>query len=359
MRTGGAVRADRRRRALRRADGRVPWAVERVRSRQDRADGRRSGGSLRVPPRLPRQRSRPRLRLRALGTPDHGGRCPDRLRPRRHRAWRAGKALAPVLVLLRLQRLEQPARGRLGDGPARLRRERPARGARHGARVDRLQLARGRRARGLGRRQARARRRDASGRLSRGRVAREQVHGGALPRELGRAGRRLRRHAGAACRSAPDREDDLERARRGSGGVPLDRLRRALGRAAGGVLQRPDRAQSEAAVDGADRMVGGVERPELRGADRRSVRDECDGLLLHGGREGLAQPRPAPPRPGCSPYSSSGRCSRSSSSPPFGRPGPPSPRSVSRGDGPGARSCRRRVECTSGAPRSSSASACC
>ncbi len=40
---------------------------------------------------------------------------------------------APVLALLRVQRLQQPARGRLGDDPARLRRPRRARGARRGA----------------------------------------------------------------------------------------------------------------------------------------------------------------------------------------------------------------------------------
>ena len=41
----------------------------------------------------------------------------------------AGQARPSVLVLLRLQRLQQPPRGRLGDDPAQLRRERCARGA--------------------------------------------------------------------------------------------------------------------------------------------------------------------------------------------------------------------------------------
>ena len=53
-------------------------------------------------------------------------RPPDDLRARRDRAGVPGQAGAPVLVLLRLQRLEQQARGRLGDDPARLRRGHPA-----------------------------------------------------------------------------------------------------------------------------------------------------------------------------------------------------------------------------------------
>ena len=99
---------------------------------------------------------------------------------------RAGRA--PVLALLSLQRLQQPARGRLGDDPARLRGGRRARGARRRARLRRLQLARGRRGSRVGRGEARGRRRDAPGRLSRRRLAREQVHGGALHRQLGRGG---------------------------------------------------------------------------------------------------------------------------------------------------------------------------
>ena len=53
----------------------------------------------------------------------------DRLRPCRDRARLPGEARAPVLVLLPVQRLQQHARGRLGDDPARLRRGRRARGA--------------------------------------------------------------------------------------------------------------------------------------------------------------------------------------------------------------------------------------
>ena len=75
------------------------------------------------------------------------------------------------------------------------------RGSRAGAGRGRLQLARGRRAGGLGRREARRRRRDAPGRLSRRGLAREQVHGGPLSRQLRRGRGRVRRHAGPASRS--------------------------------------------------------------------------------------------------------------------------------------------------------------
>ncbi len=44
-------------------------------------------------------------------------------------------------------------------------------------------------------------------------------------------------------------------------------------------------------------MVGRVERAQLRGADRRSVRDGCDRLLLQRGRNGLESARPAAPKP--------------------------------------------------------------
>ena len=99
---------------------RGPWNP--VRPRQDRPDRRGSRRPVRVPPRLSRERARPGLRLRALGAADHRGDEADRLRARRHRSGSPGQARAPVLALLRLQRLQQPARGRLGDDPARLRR---------------------------------------------------------------------------------------------------------------------------------------------------------------------------------------------------------------------------------------------
>ena len=76
---------------------------------------------------------------------------------------------------------------------------------------DRLQPARGRRARRLGRRQARARRRHPSRRASGRRLARELLRRGALSRQLGRGRRRLRRHARPDVRRPPGRADDPER----------------------------------------------------------------------------------------------------------------------------------------------------
>ena len=102
-----------------------------------------------------------------LGEATHGGKRAGRLRPRRHGARATREGLAPVLVLLPVQRLQQHARGRLGDDPARLRRERRRRGARPRSRRGRLQRPRGRDALDVGGRQARGRRRDAAGRLSR------------------------------------------------------------------------------------------------------------------------------------------------------------------------------------------------
>ena len=66
---------------------------------------------------------------------------PDRLRARRDRPRATREARAPVLALLRLQRLEQPARGRLGDDPARLRRATPAQALLQAAGRGRLQLS--------------------------------------------------------------------------------------------------------------------------------------------------------------------------------------------------------------------------
>ena len=108
-----------------------------------------------------------------LGPPRLRGARPDGLRACRDRSGACRPARAAVLALLRLQRLEQPARRRLGDDPARLRRRQRRRGARAAADNGRLQPARGSRAGGLGRRQAPPRRRHPSRRVPGGRLARE------------------------------------------------------------------------------------------------------------------------------------------------------------------------------------------
>ena len=259
MRAGRAVRADGRRSALRRADRRAARALEPRRPGQDRSERRRPHPRpVRVPPGLSRSRAQPRLHLRALGpTPDPRTRA-GRLRARRHRSRPSGAARASVLALLRVQRLEQPPRGRLGDDPAQLRSRRRARGTDARPDVGRLQPARRCRASRLGRRQARARRRPPPGRVPGSGIARELLRGGAFPRQLGRPGRGLRRHDRSVVRAEACRTDDPERPVRRSRGVPVDRLRGALGGAAGGVLQRPDRPQSQESVDRAHRVVGGL-----------------------------------------------------------------------------------------------------
>ena len=292
MRPGRAFPAERHRRVPRRGDRLAPRALEEQRPRQDRAVRRGPRpGPLRVQPRLSGQRAAPRLRLRALGAARDRRHGADGLRPCRDRPRPPGSALAPVLVLLRLQRLEQPPRGRLGDDPARLPGRERRGGARDGAARGRLQPARGRRAGGVGGRQARARRRDAPGRLPGCRVARELLRGRPLPGSLCGAGRRLRRHDRPQHHAPARRAHDSRRRCRGPGGVPVDRLRGPLGRAPGGVLQRPDRPEPEVAVGGADHVGRGLARQRLRRPGRRGVRHRCDRLLLRRGRGGL-EPRP-------------------------------------------------------------------
>ena len=92
---------------------------------------------------------------------------------------------------------------------------------------------------------------------------------------------------------APGRgEDDSERPCSRAARVPVDQVRGPLGRAPGGVLQRPDGPEHEAPVDGADLVVGGLAGPELRGTDGRVGRDGCDRFLLRAvakGSQGLVR----------------------------------------------------------------------
>ena len=189
----------------------------------------------------------PGLRLRAAGrAASPRATAADGLRPRRHRSRLPGPARAPVLDLLRLQRLEQPARGRLGDDPARLRRRRRRRGARRRSRrevgysqhegAERADWDDG---------PARGRRRHAPGRLPGRRLARELLRrrrstSAARARRASAATTRPARPASCVPRVHTIPSDPADGAR----GLPLDRLRGPLGRAAAGVLQRPDRART-------------------------------------------------------------------------------------------------------------------
>ena len=127
-----------------------------------------------------------------------------------------------------------------------------ARGSRPGARLDRLQLPRGRGASELGRRQARARRRHAP-------VVYPSVgsHANKFTEAL-YLGSSAEAGVGCDDTRGPHRElrpavatipsDPRKPPRR----FPVDRLRGTVGRAPEGVLQRADGPEPEEAVDGAD-----------------------------------------------------------------------------------------------------------
>ena len=209
------------------------------------------------------------MRLRAVGAAPHGRAEPGRVRPRGDRGQVPGQARAAVLVLLRLQRLEQPARGRLGDDPAHLRRRQRRSGPHADAHGCRLQPAFGRGGHRVGeRRHARDRRRHPPGRPSRRGLARELLRRGPLPGKLDDRGRRVRRHPRGGPGPQAHGVHDPERQGRGRGQVPVDHVRGALGRASTGVLQRPDRAEHEGLVDRADQLVAGSAPPEHRASLR-------------------------------------------------------------------------------------------
>ena len=152
----------------------------------------------------------------------------------------------------------------------------------------RLQPARGRRASGVGRPEARARGRDAPGRLPGRRLARQLLRSGAVPRSVWLAGRRVRRHSKLRPGHPAGGRGHPERPGPGPGRLPLDRVRGPLGRAPAGVLQRSHRAEPEDAMDGAHPLVAGLARPGLRGAGRRRAGDADDRLLLRRDGPGLA-----------------------------------------------------------------------
>ena len=228
------------------------------------------------------------------------GKHADGLRARRDRAGLPGQARAPVLVLLRLQRLQQHARGRLGDDPARLRRGR--RRARRSTRSPSRSAT------------ARTRAPSAptgattSSRSSTGRTRSSIPAAGSHANKftaalyLGSSA-----EAGVGCDDTrgphrelrPRREDDPERPGGRDGGVPVDRLRGPLGRAPAGVLQRPDRPEPEDQWTRADRLVGGLARPELRGARPAAcsarARPTSSAPASRRARRALD---PAPPQPG-------------------------------------------------------------
>ena len=180
-----------------------------------------------------------------------------RLRTRRHRPRLPRQAGAAVLVLLRVQRLQQHARGRLGDDPARLRRGRRRRRARRTITRPRSDTARtrarsGRRGATTSSRSSTARIRSCSPRPGPTRTS--------SPRRSTSAARRTRASAattrGGRTSSSGRRCGRSRAIRRPRRRVSVDHVRGPVGRAPEGVLQRPDRAEPEGSVDCADRVGG-------------------------------------------------------------------------------------------------------
>ncbi len=274
MRAGRALRADGRRCALRRFDGRPPRPLERLRPREDRPDGGRHRRALRVPPRLPGERARARAARTSSG-PAGSRRAPT---PRSTRTWRR-KATAPGKLALQywffyaFNDFNNTHEGDWemiqlvfdADDAADALDERPVEvgySSHEGAEKaawddDKLEIVGGTHPVVY----------PAAGSHA------NKFTDGAVPRQLGRGRGRLRRHSRAASRAHAGRPHDPERRRGRRRGVPVDHVRGTVGRAAEGLLQRADRPQHEDAVADADRVVGGLARSQLRRADRGS----CSG----------------------------------------------------------------------------------
>ena len=173
-------------------------------------------GPLRVPPRLPRQLARPGLRLRAVGDRVTEGTAPTVYAHVATDPGHPGQLALQYWFYYVFNDWNNTHEGDWENIQLVFDADDARAGARGRAGVRRLQPARGVRGGDVGRRQARARRRDASGRLPGGRVARELLRVGALPRQLGGAGRRLRRHVRPERRAPPRRADDPERSGRGA-----------------------------------------------------------------------------------------------------------------------------------------------
>ena len=199
----------------------------------------------------------------------------DGVRARRDRRGASREARAAVLVLLRLQRLQQPARGRLGDDPAQLRRGDARAGADAAARRRSATASTRAPSAHAGTtpssRRSTARTRSCTRRPVRTRTSIRQAL------FLGRSAAQ-----GVGC---DDTEGPYEQLRPTVAVVPsataaylaeypVARLPGPLGRAAAGVLQRPHRPEHEVPVDGADHLVDELARTAASPsrAARRSAR---------------------------------------------------------------------------------------
>lgn len=219
------------------------------------------------------------MHLREVVRPDPAGPRADHLRPGRHRPGSGGRA---VLVLLRLQRLERPARERLGDDPGRLRRAHGRSSAHRPAVAHGVRPARGFRNRRLGRGQTASGRRHPSGGLPRAGLARVVLQPAALARSGIGHRVRLRRHLGAGDRDPAARRLVAHRgADRCGRCVRLAGLHGALGRKAAGVQQRAHRTGDQDSVEYADRVGRGPGPPGV-GRPSAGADDGYLGLLRHG-----------------------------------------------------------------------------
>ena len=286
---------------------RGPWGNDLVQI-SPTAEGPRPR-ALGLPPRLPRQRAPARLRLPPLAAAPRSRARPHGLRAHRERPRAPGQARAPVLVLLRLQRLEQPARGRLGDDPDRLRRV-DGRRRRSTSRRSRSGTASTKGRSGppgtIRSSSASARTRSSIRPTARTRTSTERRCISAAPPRRGSAATTRAGRPSTCGRAVVTIPSDKAAAH---ARVSVDRVRGPLGRAPSGVLQRARRAEPQGAVDASDHLGGGLAQPELHRARQHALRAGSDRLLLRCGRARLAvaraargeparlQPRARRPRP--------------------------------------------------------------
>ena len=296
VRPGRAVRADGRRpRSSASRHGRAARALEPRRPREDRPDRRRISPAATTTTSTSRAaRSTPAATTSAGRAVITDRQAADGLRARRHRPGDPGQARAAVLVLLRLQRLQQPARGRLGDDPARLRRAATPREALCAdAGRGRLQLSTKAPSGPTG-----------ATTSSSSSTARHPVvypaagsHANNFDDALylgssAEAGRRLRRHARARTSSSA-RSCRRSRATRAAAqrAFPWIAFQGRWGELQKAFFNGPTGPNLKAQWTEPIEWSESWRDRELRGAGRGHPRDERDRLLLHRGRERLARPR--------------------------------------------------------------------
>ncbi len=257
-----------------------------------------AGQRRRLVPRLPRQPAPPGLRLRALVQDDRGRASGHDLRPRRARG-RPDRAA--VLAVLRLQRLEQHPRGRLGDAPDHVRRADRDGGAADVADRGRVLAAHRRRAQRLDRRLPPARRR-AAGRVPGRRLARAVL----LATGCGWASA-PRPASAATTRALPSTrvEPDvvlLPDTPPATGKFAWLTFAGLWGERVRGPYSGPTGPGREAAVAGAGRLDRRLAQRQPRGARGALARADLDRRLLRRHRRRLGRAAAAAVRPGDGPH---------------------------------------------------------